>query len=44
MMKKSKQEIKSIVKKGYTKIAKGGCSCNCGCGISNEKISKDIGY
>jgi len=43
-MKKSKQEIKSIVKKGYTKIAKGGCSCNCGCGISNEKISKDIGY
>jgi SAM-dependent methyltransferase len=38
------REIKNIVKKGYTKIAKEGCSCNCGCGISNENISKDIGY
>jgi len=38
------QEIKKIVKEGYTKIAKGGCSCNCGCGVSNEEISKDIGY
>ncbi len=38
------QEIKSIVKEDYGKIAKGGCSCNCGCGISNEQISKDIGY
>ena len=39
-----KQKIKKIVKEGYTEIAKGGCSCNCGCGISNEKISKDLGY
>jgi len=38
------KQIKSIVKKGYTKIAKGGCSCNCGCGISNKDISKEIGY
>jgi len=37
-------EIKKTIKEGYTKIAKGGCSCNCGCGVSNEKISKDIGY
>jgi SAM-dependent methyltransferase len=37
-------KIKEIVKEGYKKIAKGGCSCNCGCGISNEKISKEIGY
>lgn len=39
-----KEEIRKIVKEGYTKIAKGGCLCNCGCGVSNEKISKDIGY
>jgi SAM-dependent methyltransferase len=38
------QKIKNIVKKGYTEIAEGGCSCNCGCGLSNEKISKEIGY
>ena len=37
-------KIKDIVKKGYTKIAKSGCSCNCGCGLSNKEISKDIGY
>ena len=37
-------QIKKIVKNGYKEIAKGGCSCNCGCGISNENISKDIGY
>lgn len=38
------QEVKKSVKEGYTKIAKGGCSCNCGFGVSNEEISKDIGY
>lgn len=38
------EKVKEIVKKGYEKIAKSGCSCNCGCGISNEKISKEIGY
>jgi ArsR family transcriptional regulator len=38
------KDIKQIVKEGYEKIAKGRCSCNCGCGISNEKISKEIGY
>jgi len=37
-------KIKKIVKADYKKIAKGGCSCNCGCGVSNEKISKEIGY
>jgi len=38
------RKIKKTIKEGYTKIAKGGCSCNCGCGVSNEKISRDIGY
>jgi len=37
-------KIKNIVKEGYQRIALGGCSCNCGCGVSNEEISKDIGY
>ena len=37
-------KIKNIVKADYGKIAKGGCSCNCGCGVSNEKVSKDLGY
>lgn len=39
-----KQEIKDIIKEGYRKIAKSGCSCHCGCSSSNEKISKEIGY
>jgi len=39
-----KNEIKSVVKKGYSKIAQSGVSCNCGCGPSNKEISKDIGY
>jgi len=34
------QEIKEIVKKGYSKIAK-GCGC---CKCSSEKISESIGY
>jgi arsenite methyltransferase len=38
------KEIKKVVREGYTKIAKGGCSCNCGCGVSNEQVSKEIGY
>jgi SAM-dependent methyltransferase len=38
------QEIKNTIKEGYTKIAKGGCSGNCGCGVSNEQVSKEIGY
>jgi len=38
------QEIKKAVKEGYKKIARGGGSRSCGCGVSNEKISKDIGY
>jgi len=25
-------QIKSIVREGYTKIAQSGCSCNWGCG------------
>ncbi len=36
------KEIKNIVKQGYKKIVEGGCSC--GCGVSNEQISKSIGY
>lgn len=41
---KNENEIKKIVKEGYTKIAEGGCLCNCGCGVSNQEISKTIGY
>jgi len=37
-------QIKDIVKADYGRIANGGCSCNCGCGVSNEEVSKDIGY
>lgn len=40
----NKDKIKSVVKEGYGKIAKEGCSCGCGCGASNEKISRDLGY
>ena len=38
------EEIKKIVREGYTEIAKGCCSCSCDCGVPNEKISKEIGY
>jgi len=38
------KEIKNIVKQGYKKIVEGGCACSCGCGVSNEQISKSIGY
>lgn len=38
------EEIKRSVKKGYSNIAKQGCSCSCGCGNSPEKISREIGY
>jgi ArsR family transcriptional regulator len=41
-----KDEMKSIVKKHYSKIATGtscGCSCNCA-ESSNEDIAKSIGY
>jgi arsenite methyltransferase len=41
---KTSKEIKQIVKEGYTEIADGGCSCNCGCGVSNQQISRQIGY
>lgn len=43
-MTETNKQIKNIVREGYKKIATGGCSCNCGCGVSNEKISKEIGY
>ncbi|MFH1607933.1 MAG: arsenite methyltransferase [archaeon] len=35
------EEIKQIVKKGYSQIANEGC-CSCGC--SAQEISKEIGY
>ena len=38
------KEIKNIIKQGYKKIVEGGCACSCGCGVSNEQISKSIGY
>jgi len=40
------EEIKQIVKEGYSEIAKSscGCSCNSSCGSSAQDISKSIGY
>jgi SAM-dependent methyltransferase len=39
-----KDEVKKIVKEGYTKIAKGsGCSC-CGAKKEQERIAEEIGY
>jgi len=43
-VKDKKEEVKKIVREGYKEIAKGGNLCSCGCGVSNEKISKEIGY
>ena len=43
-MKNNAEEIKKIVKEGYSEIAGGGCCSSCGCGVSNKKISKSIGY
>jgi len=39
-------KTKQIVKKHYSKIAKGGdcCSCSCGGQDENEQIAKSIGY
>lgn len=39
-----KEDIKKIVKKHYSNIAKKGCSCCCGGQDDNEKISKSLGY
>jgi len=44
-----KDEVKKIVKKKYSKIAKSGCGCGsvsscCNNSISAEEISKSIGY
>jgi len=36
-----KKEVKEIVKKSYTEIAKTGCSC---CGKKNTEVAKEIGY
>lgn len=41
---KNGNDIKQIVKEGYSQIAEKGCSCNCGCGFSNQEISRQIGY
>ncbi len=38
------RKIKDIVKQGYKKIVEGSCCTSCGCGVSNEQISKSIGY
>lgn len=41
-----KEEVKSIVKKSYTQIAKAGgcCSCSCGQKDESERIATEIGY
>lgn len=45
-MKKNKNEIKEIIRKGYSDIASNSssCSCGCGCNSSKEEIAKQIGY
>ena len=40
-------DVKEIVREGYSKIAKGGCcgsGLGCDAGKSNEEISRSIGY
>lgn len=38
-------DIKEIVKRGYSEIAgKGCCGSTCGCGENNEELAKSIGY
>jgi ArsR family transcriptional regulator len=39
-----KENIKDIVKEGYSDIASEKCSCQCGCKSSKENISEQIGY
>lgn len=43
---KTKNEIKEIVRRGYSQIASNSSSCGCGCGCeaSNKETSKQIGY
>ncbi len=40
------EEVKKIVKDGYTKIAKSSCGCSCGCRgkKDQERIAEEIGY
>lgn len=38
------ENIKNIVKEGYSDIASEKCSCQCGCKSSKENISEQIGY
>ncbi len=41
-----KEEVKNIVKKSYTQIAKAGSCCGCSCGQKDEseRIATEIGY
>ena len=40
-----KEDIKKIVKEGYSKVAETGCCCACGCTPTNkDEIAKSIGY
>jgi len=40
-----KEDIKKIVKEGYSKVAETGCCCACGCTPTNkDELAKSIGY
>ena len=43
-MENKNNQIKKIVKEGYSKIAETSCGCQCGCDSSKGDISKQIGY
>jgi len=45
MAKKNNNEVKEIIKKGYSQIASDSSICGCGCGCnSKDKVAREIGY
>lgn len=44
-MTRNNNEVKEIIKKGYSQIASSNSSCSCGCGCnSKDKVAREIGY
>jgi ubiquinone/menaquinone biosynthesis C-methylase UbiE len=43
-MKNKNEEIKKVIRKGYSEIASKKCGCQCGCNYSEREIAKQIGY
>ena len=45
MITMKKEDVKTIVKEGYSKVAETGCCCACGCTPTNKgEIAESIGY